>query len=100
MAAGPMPYYKTERLEAVREGRWKLRVAQPGKGGAVAELYDLEADRAESTDVAEAHPEVVAQLQARAEEFRELLGDRVSGRSGSAVRPTATHLSAAEPGDD
>ena len=100
MAAVPMPYYKNERLEAVREGRWKLRVAQPGNGGPVVELYDLEADRGESTDVAEAHPEVVAQLQARAEEFRELLGDRVSGRSGSAVRPTATHMPAAEPGDD
>ena len=43
------------RGQAVRLGRWKL-----GKGN---ELYDLELDPREQTDVAKAHPEIVQQLQ-------------------------------------
>jgi arylsulfatase A-like enzyme len=43
---------------AVRSGKWKL-VAHPES----VELYDLEADLAETTDLAAKYPEVVAELQ-------------------------------------
>jgi arylsulfatase A len=68
---------------AIRQGRWKLHVlppipkgsqAAPAKAGVEPELYDLEADPAESTNVAARHPDRVAQLSAelqkRAEEIR------------------------------
>jgi arylsulfatase A-like enzyme len=45
---------------AVRKGRWKLqRFGQAGKG---AELYDLEADPAETTNVATDNVEIVYEL--------------------------------------
>ncbi len=112
-------YYDGE-LRAVREGRWK-RVyehrtrsyvgVEPGTDGypgpyafptVTAALYDLETDIGEITDVAAAHPEVVARLDALAESARADLGDRLTGREGSGVRPpgrrasgraeTVTHL--------
>lgn len=78
-------YYRGPDLEAVRSGRWKLHVAR--KGAPVEELYDLVDDVAESVDRAADHPEVVAELQAHAEAARAELGDGVTGRDGSAVRP-------------
>lgn len=51
---------------AVREGKWKgVRRKLRQHPGAPLELYDLEADRAETTDVAAANAEVVARLLAR-----------------------------------
>ncbi len=56
-------YYKNNRLEAVRLGKWKLHLkAQP-------ELYDLREDIGETQNVAGAHPEVVEQLQAVAARY-------------------------------
>jgi len=97
-------YYGGE-LRGVREGKWK-RVfehrtrsyvgVEPGMDGlpgpyafptVPAALYDLEADVGETTDVSAEHPEVVARLDALAEEAREALGDRLEGRRGSQVRP-------------
>ena len=51
-------YYRNGKVEAVRRGKWKLRIA-----GKKPELYDLEADIGESTDVASSNPDVVSQLQ-------------------------------------
>ncbi len=48
-------------VQAVRSGDWKLHKF-PGKKP--AELYDLATDRAETTNVAAAHPDVVARLAA------------------------------------
>jgi arylsulfatase A len=80
-------YYFKNELCAVRHGRWKLHVWRRGAPAALCELYDLATDRAESTDVAAAHPEVVADLQARLARCREELGDTVTGVAGRGRRP-------------
>lgn len=49
-------YYKNNRLEAIRLGKWKLHLKK------TPELYDLRADISESKNVATAQPEVVARL--------------------------------------
>ncbi len=56
-------YWEFKDQQAVRSGRWKA-VRQPLGSGTV-ELYDLNADPDESDDVAEAHPEVVQQMEDR-----------------------------------
>jgi arylsulfatase A-like enzyme len=97
-------YYYLGELRAVREGRWK-RVfehvtrsyvgVEPGKDGHPGPyafprvpnaLYDLESDVAETTDVSDEHPDIVARLDAIAEEARATLGDRLTERKGSEVR--------------
>jgi len=97
-------YYGGE-LRGVREGKWK-RVyehrtrsyagVEPGMDGlpgpyafptVPAALYDLEFDIGETTDVSGEHPDIVARLDALAEEARASLGDRLTGRQGSEVRP-------------
>jgi arylsulfatase A-like enzyme len=92
-------------LCAVRDRRWKLvfpheyRSLDGGTGGrdgkpaAYTELktpkalYDLAKDIGETTDVADKHPDVVARLESHAEKARAALGDTLSGRKGSEVRP-------------
>ena len=49
-------------------------------------LYDLVAEVGETTDVAAAHPDVVARLQALAEAARGDLGDSLTHRTGSGLR--------------
>ena len=78
-------YYSGNSLEAVRSGRWKLHLAK-GRH-AVEELYDLEVDVGETTNLFEKEPEVVAALEAHAERARADLGDARSGIAGSGVRP-------------
>lgn len=77
-------YYFMNQLQAVRSGRWKLCVrCDPviqgftGKpNGVQAEaLYDLQDDPAETTNVADAHPEVVRRLNALADAARRDIGD-------------------------
>jgi arylsulfatase A-like enzyme len=78
-------YYWMNDLEAVRVGRWKLHLAKHGQ--AMTALHDLVADPSESHDVADANPDVVAELQAHAERARLTLGDARTGRTGHDVRP-------------
>lgn len=97
-------FYWGRELHAVRSGNWKLHFPHPyrsldGPAGADGQpspyisrmiglsLFDLEADPGESTDVKDDHPEVVARLQALAEQARDELGDAFSDREGSGVRP-------------
>lgn len=54
-------YYSGEKLDAVREGPWKLRSPE----GESPALYHLDRDPAEMYDVATRHPDVVARLSAR-----------------------------------
>ncbi len=78
-------YYSMNDLEAVRSGRWKLHFSKRGKERRA--LYDLDADIGETTDVIDDHPDVVARLEALAEQARDSLGDARLDRSGNEVRP-------------
>lgn len=94
-------FYWGRHLQGVRSGKWKLyfphsyRTLAGGPGGrdgkpapyreakAGLELYDLEADLGERTNVADRHPEVVRRLQMLADRARADLGDvqpRVKGQ--------------------
>ena len=97
-------YYNRE-LRAVRNQRYKLHLphkyrtldGRPGGTGGkpVAysqkqiglELYDLDKDPGETTDVASEHPEIVSELLEMAELARADLGDRLTGAKGANVRP-------------
>jgi arylsulfatase A len=97
-----MYFYNGTALEAVIAGQWKLTLphrtfhAIPANGGTRGRqepfdiglsLFDLDADPGETTDVAGTHPEVVARLMNYAEQAREDLGDRLTGRTGKNLRP-------------
>jgi len=106
-------YYATE-LHAVRSGPWKLHFphryrsldGRPGGTGGMPvrytmkrtgpglELYNLETDIGETTNVADQHPEVVKRLEALAEKAREDLGDKLTKRKGKNVRPHGERQSA------
>jgi arylsulfatase A-like enzyme len=84
-------YYYEGHLQAVRCGPWKLRVARDGpKMGsrplAQPELYNLDTDVGETTDVAAQHPEIVARLLALLEPCRQDIGD--GDRLGAGQRPS------------
>src|SRR5262249_5849379 len=98
-------FYWDRHLQAVRSGKWKLHfphryrtlAGKPGgKGGKPARysqaetplaLYDLEKDPGESTNVADAPPEVVKRLKGLADAAREDLGDSATRQPGKGVRP-------------
>lgn len=60
-------YYRGLKLEAVRSGPWKLHLAKE-------ELYNLETDIGETSNVASANPAVVGRLHALASRMKEDLG--------------------------
>lgn len=80
-------YYRSGKLEALRQGKWKLRIAAkpaaPQKAAkadakndakkkaepAGPELYDLAADIGETTNLADKNPDVVAALAELARKF-------------------------------
>ena len=96
-------YYWGQHLQAVRSGSWKLHFphsytkpepaggnAKPGKYATKEiglELFDLEKDIGETTNVSAQHPDVVKQLQSLAEAAREDLGDSGEKLEGKNVRP-------------
>ena len=99
-ADAPFYYYNCENLQAVRSGDWKLHLPREQKQlpfwdrnkafinveGPV--LYNLDKDRAETTDVASSHPKVVEQMLEIAASARQDLGEFM--RRGKAQRPTGS----------
>jgi len=98
-------YYRTNELFGVRYEDWKLyfphtyrtMAGQPqGKDGLPGtyafidmkeiELYHLPTDQGERTNVAQFHPEVVAKIEALANDMRLRLGDALTGQIGSETR--------------
>ena len=95
--------YYGKQLQAVRMGKWKLHfphgyrtmAGKPGGKNGIPnrysqakigkELFDLEKDVSETTDVAAQHPDIVAKIDAIAEAARKDLGD--SKIKGSGIRP-------------
>jgi len=67
-------YWELRGQQAIRMGKWKALRLKPGRK---IELYDLNSDIAESKDLADEHPEIVAEV---AEIFR-------TGRTESEVFP-------------
>lgn len=100
-------YYQRNSLEAIRKGQWKLVFphahrtyykALPGYDGwpgpqpqdtTARALYDLYLDPGETVNVESSFPEVVAELEKLAEEYRASLGDALTNREGLEVRPAA-----------
>jgi arylsulfatase A-like enzyme len=94
-------YYAARDLKAVRTRRWKLHLREqeseawwerrepatcaPAPDG--YELFDLDSDIGETTDVSAQHPAVVAELMARLDSCREDLGDGWLGVEGANCRP-------------
>jgi arylsulfatase A-like enzyme len=78
-------YFRGAQLQAVREGKWKLRIARPasdwaspeltsGEVPVETELHDLSEDPAEKWNRAAEEPEIVASLRRRMIEFAERVG--------------------------
>jgi arylsulfatase A-like enzyme len=65
-------YFNGSRLEAVRAGAWKLRIENK-------QLYNLDHDIGETTNVAKHNPEVVARLMTLVEQMGADLGLRANG---------------------
>ena len=98
-------FYAGGQLQAIRDRQWKLHFphsyrtldGRPGGSGGRPvdysqariglELFDLKNDIGESTNVAAENPEVVARLQAHADQARGDLGDRLTNTKGAGVRP-------------
>ena len=98
-------YYRVNELFGVRYGKWKLYFPhiyrtmegqEPGKDGLPGdykmvelkdiELYDLENDVSETTNVAETHPEIVQEIISMADAMRAELGDSLMGMEGEERR--------------
>jgi len=96
-------FYWMDQIEAVRAGRWKLHIRKRDR--VVCELYDLQSDLGETTNVAEVRGDVVARLNGLIARCREDLGDSAVGRPGANCRPigrvstpdTLTHYDPAHP---
>jgi arylsulfatase len=58
--------FEWERQQALRSGRWKLI----REGGQPWQLYDLDTDIGETSDLAPAHPELAAALGVKFEAWR------------------------------
>ncbi len=81
-------YYHTNKLQAVRDARWKLFL------GETPRLYDLKIDLAEKQNVAAQHPAIVKRLRtAAAKACAELGEEKQTGKNvrpvGRAKMPTA-----------
>lgn len=99
-------FYYGNQLQAIRSGRWKLHfphqyrtmAGRPGGTGGTPtkysqaqigkELFDLDSDIGETSDVADQYPDVVARLSELAAVMRNELGD--DKQKGSGIRPAGS----------
>jgi arylsulfatase A-like enzyme len=97
-------FYWFEELQAVRMGQWKMHfphayqtlAGRPGGTGGKPvryekatidpALFDLQADPGETKNVADQHPDVVAQISRLADEMRADLGDSRTRQKGAGLR--------------
>lgn len=98
-------YYEVGELQAVRSGKWKLMLPHtfqtmegrelgkdgtPGKYRKIKiekpELYDLDADRGETENVADQNPDIVKKLLGNVAEARADLGDSLTKQTGKGIR--------------
>lgn len=82
-------YFMRNDLHAVRSGKWKLRHAfqlDGGKDSERLELYNIEEEIGETSDVAAQHPDVVKRLSEAMSAIRSELGDHRLGIKGSERR--------------
>jgi len=99
-------YYDTNSLKGIRKGSWKLvfpcisrtygppgtigNDRFPGKYGSDSvrlALYNLSTDPEEDRDVKDQFPDIVKQLNAIADKYRNELGDGLTQHIGTGVRP-------------
>lgn len=97
-------YYDRDQLQAVRSGPWKLHLPLENRFRAhytddrisiEAELYHLEDDVGESTNLASERPEVVAELMKLAEGAKRVFGEEDA--ASRYVRPAGRVLEGREP---
>jgi arylsulfatase A-like enzyme len=97
-------YYGGGELRGVRDRRWKLvfphkyqtlngnpggsngRPAPYQQKSTANELYDLKNDIGEMTNLYNQHPDIVARLNEAAERARTAFGDKLTNRTGNAIR--------------
>lgn len=77
-------FYRANRLQSMRSGKWKLILPLDGKPLA---LYDLHADIGESRDLSAEYPRVVQRLSDLAQRCREDIGDTITMTRGINIRP-------------
>ena len=101
-------YYDRCNLKGIRKGQWKLvfpNISQtykrasaigydgwPGKYASDSvklALYDLRTDPGETLDVKEKFPQIVEQLSAIADRYRNEIGDDLTHHAGTEIRPAA-----------
>ena len=101
-------YYDRCNLKGIRKGNWKLVIPcvsqtykKPGAVGfdgwpgnysqdsVKLALYDLRTDPGETYDLKDKYPEVVKQLSAIADRYRNEIGDDLTKTEGKEIRPAA-----------
>jgi hypothetical protein len=84
METHPPHSYRTLGSQTPATGGTPIKYSQLKAG---TELYDLEKDPGEKSDLASLKPEIVAELQEHVEKARNDLGDALTGRSPTGARP-------------
>ena len=73
-------YYIQNKMTSIRDKKWKLWFQEK-------ELYDLENDVAEKNNLYDKYPEIVKELDKKADKYRNEIGDSVKGIKGTKRRP-------------